>query len=160
MSADTTTASHTLADLIEETEGVDDNPFALFGTDQDAEVKGVNLDYGKFYINIARAGGANKAFARFVSERTKPYKRLIAEDRLPENIAEELALDAVVGTVVKGWGSDKHGHGKMIGKDGEAIEYSPANVKQLFKDLPELFQDVYEQSFSTLLSKDRPSAAS
>ena len=109
-------------------------------------MKGVNLDYGAFYINIARAGGANKAFTRFVSERTKPFKRLIQEDRMPEDIAEDLALDAMVATVVKGWGSKKHGHGKMIGKDGEAIEYTSANVKQLFKDLPELFQDIYEQA--------------
>lgn len=129
-----------------EIEGANDNPFALFGTDQNAEVKGVDLDYGAFHITIARAGGANKAFTRFVSERTKPYKRLIQEDRMPEDIAEDLALDAMVATVVKGWGSKKHGHGKMVGQKGEAIDYTPDNVKQLFKDLPELFQDVYEQA--------------
>lgn len=128
-----------------------DNPFALFETDQEVEQKGVELDYGAFYFTIARAGGANSRYKKVMAAKTKPFRRLIQEGRMPEAKSKELMHEAVAETVVLGWGSKKHGHGKMIGKQGEAIDFTHANVIKLFNDLPDMFQDLWEQANSVAL---------
>lgn len=129
----------------------DDNPFALFETDKDVEQKGVEVDYGAFWFNIARAGGANSRYKKAMAAKTKPYRRLIQEGRMPESKSEELMYEAVAETVVLGWGSKAHGNGKMIGRKGEVIEFSRANVIQLFRDLPDLFQDLWAQASTVSL---------
>lgn len=128
-----------------------DNPFALFETDQNVEQQGVEVDYGAFYFTIARAGGANSRYKKVMAAKTKPYRRLIQEGRMPDAKSKELMYEAVAETVVLGWGSKKHGHGKMIGKQGEAIDFTRANVVQLFNDLPDMFQDLWEQANSVSL---------
>lgn len=141
----------TKTDIKPEDDGTLDNPFALFETDQAVEQQGVEVDYGAFYFNIARAGGANSRYKKTMAAKTKPFRRLIQEGRMPEAKSKELMHEAVAETVVLGWGSKKHGHGKMIGKQGEAIDFSHANIIQLFNDLPDLFQDLWEQANSVAL---------
>jgi len=122
------------------------NPFALFETDQSVEADGIELDYGAFYITVARAGGSNEGFKKALADKTRPYRRLIQEERMPEERSKQLLRETVAETVVRGWGSTKHGDGKMFGKNGEAIPFSVENVIDLFEKLPDLFQDVYEQA--------------
>lgn len=122
------------------------NPFAMFQTDEALEAAGVTIDYGAFWFKIARAGGGNKRFARILTAKMKPYRRLIQEDRMPEDMAQKLLHEAVANGIVLDWGSEAHGPGNMIGKDGEAIPFSESALVALFQALPDLFADLYQQA--------------
>lgn len=134
-----------MTDKTNQAEGLE-NPFAMFATNADVETVGIRLDYGSFWFQVARAGGANKKFGRILAAKMKPYRRLVQEDRLPEEVAQRLMHEAVAEAVVLGWGSTKYGEGKMVGAKGEAIEFSVAALVDLFVKLPDLFQDIYAQS--------------
>lgn len=128
-----------------------DSPYALFETDPTIEQAGIKLDYGKFYFQVARAGGANTRFRDVLRQRMAPHKRALATETMSEDLADKITLDVFAETVVLGWGSEKHGDGKMVARDGSALEFSQENVKQLFKDLPDLARDVMQQAQSTAL---------
>ena len=122
------------------------SPFALFSTDASVETKGIDLDYGAFYFTIARAGGANERFKKAMAQATKPYRRLIDNETLPDHVSRDLLHQVVAKTVVLGWGSTVHGPGKMIGRNGEAIDFSVEAVVEIFKALPDLFLDIWGQA--------------
>lgn len=128
-----------------------------FATDASLESKGIIVDYGKDRIRIARAGGANKAFARLVEKKTKPFRRAIQvgafdNDRsiaiLREVYAEVVVLDWEVnkGTIDKPkWtkGIDP----KDAGEDGkDLLPVNPENIKKVLLNLPDLFLDLQQQA--------------
>jgi hypothetical protein len=108
----------------------------MFQTDKALETNGIKVDYGAFYLRLARAGGANKAYARAMDRLTKPYRRQIQTETIE--------------SVVVGWG--------MKGEDGQDIEgsfpldkdtilsFSRENVVRAFEALPDLFTDAKEQA--------------
>jgi hypothetical protein len=125
-------------------------PYDLFKTDTEIEVKGVELDYGDFYLVIARAGGKNKAFAKYMERAMRPYRRALQTDTLSDEVAEQVLKQAYAEKIVLGWGcKDDEGemcHGEMKDGNGEMMPFSAHNVVKLFDDLPDLFQDVREQA--------------
>lgn len=127
------------------------SPYALFETDKSVEQQGVKLDYGAFYIQVARAGGANTRFRDILRQRMAPHKRAMATETMSDDLAEKLTRDVFAETVVLGWGSEVHGEGKVAGRDGKPIDFSPDAVKALFKDLPDLATDVIQQAQSVAL---------
>lgn len=129
----------------EATEGLA-NPFEMFKTNEDLEAAGIEIDYGAFWFKIARAGGGNKRFGRILAAKMKPYRRLIQEDRMPDAVAQKLLYEAVADGILLNWGSKAHGDGKMVGREGEAIEFSKEAAVALFEALPDLFQDLYSQA--------------
>lgn len=131
---------------IDKGEAAKASPFALFSTDGNVETKGIDLDYGAFYFTIARAGGANERFKKMMAAKTKPYRRLIENDTLPDDVSRSILHHVVARTVVLGWGSSVHGPGKMIGREGEAIDFSAEAVEDLFAALPDLFADLWAQA--------------
>jgi hypothetical protein len=124
------------------------SPYALFMTDQAAEQAGVRIDYGPFYFNVARAGGANTRYRDLLRERMRPHRRAMATETMSDDLADRIVREVFAETVVLGWGSEEHGDGKIIGRDGKALAFSTENVKQLFKDLPDLAADVMSQAAS------------
>lgn len=122
------------------------NPYAMFGTDANMEKQGIELDYGAFAIRIARTGGANKRFARVLDTKMRPLRRAIQSETLDEAVAAKVMAEVFAEAVVLGWSSTEFGEGKIPGKDGEPLEFTKANVLNLFLDLPELFADVREQA--------------
>lgn len=113
--------------------------YDYFSTDAAKESKGIEVDYGeagKFYI--ARAGGANKAFVKKVEQLMRPYRRFMRGgdiSKVPEGVLEDVMRTAFIENILIGWSdvTDKH---------GEIIEYSRDAAEKLFKDLPELLQDL------------------
>lgn len=124
--------------------------YQAFETNKDLESSGIELDYGKnskgepIRIKIARAGGANKRFAKVLDRLLRPYKRQLANDQLSDDVAKEVMIQAYADSVVLGWEG-------VEDREGNPMEFSRDNVVRLFNDLPELFLDVQQQSQKSAL---------
>ena len=127
------------------------SPYALFETDKTIEQEGVRVNYGPFYFQVARAGGANTRFRDLLRQRMAPHKRAMATDTMSEDLQEQIGMDVFCETVVLGWGSEEFGEGKIAGRDGKPVEFSTENVKKLFSDLKDLARDVFQQAQTTAL---------
>lgn len=130
------------------------SPYDVFETDKDLEQKGIRLSYGDFWFDVARAGGANSRFAKMLEKELQPYRRAIQTETMDPKVANEILCRCFAATVVTGWGSKKHGEGRMIARDGSALDFSPANVAHVFVDLPDLFADVREQASKVALFRN------
>jgi hypothetical protein len=119
--------------------------FALFGTDQNLEKTGVNIDYSidangdPIRFVIARAGGANMRFASVLEAKTKPYKRQIQNGMIDPEIAEKIMREVYAETVVLGWEN-------VSDSDGVVIPFSKENCIKLFEMLPDLYRDIKDLS--------------
>jgi hypothetical protein len=131
------------------TAAIDPNsPFAMFETNEAVEAAGIRLDYGPFYFQVARAGGANTRFRDVLRDRLRPHRRAMATETMNEDLADRIGREVFAETVVLGWGSEKHGEGFMLDRDGGKIAFSTEAVKELFQRLPELARDVMTQAQS------------
>lgn len=72
-----------------------------FGTDKTKEMEGVKVTFGALTFYIARAGGANKEFAKVLEEKTRPYRRMIVNEVMPDETAEQLLKETYAETIVK-----------------------------------------------------------
>lgn len=122
------------------------SPYQMFKTDSNLEKDGIKLNYGPFWIYVARAGGANKKFQKMLEARLKPYRRAIQTETLDESIAATILREVFAEGVVLGWGSEQFGEGRMPDDKGKEMPFSVENVIKLFTDLPELYRDVQEQA--------------
>jgi hypothetical protein len=127
------------------------SPYAVFETDKSVEQNGVKVDYGSFYFQVARAGGANTRFRDVFRQRMAPHKRALATETMNDDLADKISLEVFAETVVLGWGSKKHGEGVMTARDGSGLSFTIDNVKQVFADLPELARDIMQQAQSLAL---------
>lgn len=135
-----------------------------FKTDEKHETQGVILDYGDTRIRIARAGGANKEFAKKLDHKTKPYRRAIQSGALDIERAGDILKEVYAETVVLDW-QTKQGVGENgnftftrgidpidLGKpSGDLLPPTPENIVAVFKNLPDLFLDIQQQAQSTAL---------
>ena len=119
--------------------------YQAFETNKDLENSGIELDYGKnskgepIRIRVARAGGANKRFAKVLDRLLRPHKRQLANDQLSDDVAKDVMIQAYADAVVLGWEG-------VEDREGNPMGFSRENVVKLFTDLPELFLDVQQQS--------------
>lgn len=129
--------------------------YKQYKTDEVLETAGVVLDYGDARITIARAGGANKRFAKVLEAKAKPYRRAMQTETMDAGKAEELMRDAYAEAVVLNWetatGEDEKG--EKIWKKGiepdtgdKLLPVTAKNISQTFKNLPDLFADVQTQA--------------
>mgnify|MGYP000010431920 CR=1 FL=1 len=149
--------------------------YKQFKTDANLEKAGIDIDYGDFVIKIARAGGANKRFARIMEEKMKPVRRAMQTETLENARAEALLREAYADGVVLLWsvlvvadekgkplepvqlaGTYREEHGKdaehttlikgIEGPSGDVLPFTVENVAATFKALPDLFTDIREQA--------------
>lgn len=127
--------------------------FKQFQTDKSAETDGIDADYGidertgeRILIRVARAGGANSKFAKLWDAKSKPYRRQIQTETLDNATAERLMHEVYAEAVVIGWSG-------VCDRDGNKLDYNVENCVKLFKELPELFNDI--RSLSTNISAFR-----
>ena len=122
--------------------------YSLFKTDKSLEVKGIDLQYGDgIIITIARAGGANPIYARVVEAKTKPYRRQIQSETISRELSEQLTREIYAEAIVLGWSG-------VTDENGKAMEFTKENAVKLFKDLPDLFEDVKEQAGKAALFRN------
>lgn len=119
-----------------------------FATDKKLEQEGIVLDYGDgLELRIARAGGSNVKFEKVVQLKMKKYDRLVKNDLLDPGQMREVMREVLAETVVLGWKG-------VTDRQGNDIPFSKEACIQLFKDLPDLFDDVLEQSRKANLFKE------
>lgn len=123
------------------------SPYELFETNEAHERKGVELDYGDFSITVARAGGSNRAYQKALETKTKPIRRALAAGQVDPKRTSAIMREVFAETVVIGWKD-------VTDKNGKKLPFNTANAVKLFKDLPDLFNDVMQQASSFQLFQD------
>jgi len=113
--------------------GIHDN----FKTDPEAEKRGVILDYGDYWVRVARAGGANTAFIKALEAALKPVRRAIELGTLNERKAQEIGYTTFAEHIVLDWGGDG-----MTDEEGNVLPYSKENVVKQFTALPDFFLEI------------------
>ena len=110
--------------------------YSKFQTDAALELNGITLDLGEAgRFVIARAGGANKKFAKRFAELTKPYRRAIQTETLSEEIGSKLLRQVYIETVLLSWDG-------VTDENGEKLTFTSGNAEKLFSDLPWLFEEI------------------
>lgn len=128
--------------------------FEVFGTNDDLEKEGVWQNFGTFRVRLARAGGANKRFARLIEAKTKPFLRAIKTDTLDMDTQLRITREVFAETVVTGWqcnkGTDKEPKWEDVVEvaPGQFEAFSPASVLKALVALPNLFTDIQQQANS------------
>lgn len=123
------------------------NIYDKFGTDKKLEQEGITLDYGDgLELRIARAGGSNIKFEKAVQAKMRKFGLQAKHDLLDPDQMREVMREVLAETVVLGWTG-------VTNRDGAALPFNRENCIQLFKDLPDLFEDVLEQSRKAALFK-------
>lgn len=150
--------------------------FKQFRTDASLERDGIDLDYGDFKVRIARAGGSNQRFARLFEQKMKPVRRAVQTETLENNRAEALLYEVYAEGIVLEWAvlvvaddkrkpvepvqlasvyRDEHNGQNapstvfikgIEAADGSILPFTVENVIATFRALPDLFQDIREQS--------------
>lgn len=112
----------------------------LFGTNQVAEIAGIWIDYAEgVSMKIARTGGANTEYARYLANLLKPHKFQLDRGTLPEDKSKEILIDVFANCALKDWKG-------VTDSKGKPIEFSVENAKKVLAEYPELFNDLQAQA--------------
>lgn len=117
-----------------------------FRTDPELEKNGVVLDYGEYWVRIARAGGANKAYQVALDRKLRPYRRALQNDALSVERQNDLVRETYIETVILEWG----GSG-MVDEKNSPLEFTQGNVRKVLTDLPDLWLDILGQAQKAIL---------
>lgn len=139
--------------------------YKLFKTDTNLEKGGIIIDYGDFRVTIARAGGANKRFAKMLEAMTKPYRRAMQTDTMDNEKAIDIMREVYANAVILLWevrvptgkdGKDEYKWIKGIeAPDGaDPLPYTKENVADALRALPDLFMDLQEQAAKVSLFRE------
>lgn len=119
-----------------------------FKTNKAAEQEGIILDYGDGQtIKIARAGGSNIRFEKAAQAKMRKFGLQAKHDLLEPEQMRTIFREVLAETVVLGWTG-------FTDEEGKPLSFSKENVVKVFTDLPDLFDDVLEQSRKASLFKE------
>lgn len=127
--------------------------YSQFKTDNTLERNGIVLEYGEnaegkpISIRIARAGGANSHYTKLIEARVKPYRRQIQNETIERTMVEKLLREVYAEAVVLGWEN-------VTDAQGNDLPFTVQNCVKLFEDLPDLFQDIQDQSHRAALFRE------
>jgi len=121
--------------------------YEKFKTNKSTEVDGIYLDYGDGQtIKIARAGGSNVKFEKAVQNTMRKYELQSKHGLLDPEQQRTIFREVLADTVVLSWTG-------FTDEAGNELACTKANIIQVFTDLPDLFDDVLEQSRKSSLFK-------
>lgn len=121
--------------------------YQKFGTDKKSEQEGIILDYGDgMTIRIARAGGSNVRFEKAVQSKMRKFGLQAKHDLLEPEQMRGVMREVFAETIVLEWTG-------FTDEEGNALPLSRENIIKVFTDLPDLFDDVLEQSRKSSLFK-------
>jgi hypothetical protein len=129
------------------------NLYKQFETSPSLECAGINIEYGNnsnekmISFKIARAGGSNAAFIKCREAKLKPHRRMIQMGTMDQGLLENLIMEAFATTVLLGWEG-------VEDREGKALPFTPTNAIALFRDLPDLYLDLQEQSLNAMLFRN------
>lgn len=112
-----------------------DDIVADFKKDASKENTGTWMTYGRFQYQIARAHRDNTAFAKLTEEKMRPYQWAIDRGNMSalKGIALTIMQEIYAETILKSIRRTE---------TGEVLEYAPADGIELFKQLPDLWDEV------------------
>lgn len=120
----------------------------MFETDKKVEREGVIVEYAPgVEIKIARAGGANKKFAKIMQRLARPFRRAIQTDSIGEEALTAMFVTAYASTIILSW--------KGITKDlithddadsDIELEFTLENIEAVLHAQPNLFADIQKTS--------------
>ena len=130
--------------------------YGQFKTDSTLESKGIILDYGEFRITVARAGGANKKFAKLAEAKTKPFKRAIQTETMDNEKSMAIVREIYAEAVILNWETkvEKKFKPGIEGEDGKVLPFNKKNVILTLTNLPDLFADIQEQATKSALYRE------
>ena len=116
----------------------------MFETDKNIEREGVIVEYAPgVEIKIARAGGANKKFAKIMQRLARPYRRAIQTDSIDEKILTGLFITAYAAAIILSWkGFTKD---LITHNDADAdvlLDFNLENIEAVLHAQPDLFADI------------------
>ena len=120
---------------------------SLFGTNEDAEKEGVWIDYGEIRIKVARAGGRNIKYQKVLEAQSKPHKRALQTDSMPEDQARAMLYRVYAKTVVVDWEGVKDDAGKKL-------PFNEKNVLAMFEQYPDFFVEVKNMADGVALFRE------
>lgn len=124
------------------------NLYAAFATNKSIETDGVVVKYGpKTSVRIARAGGSNTAFSKRYEALMRPYKRLAQTGQMDAEVSADIMRRLYAETVVKDWEG-------VTNREGVELDFTVDNAMALFKDLPDLFDDLVSHSMNATLYRE------
>lgn len=128
------------------------NIYKSFQTNKNLETKGITVEYhdendpdlppSKFIV--ARAGGSNQAYEKAMDRKTKPIRRALSAGTVSMAEIKRINREVFAETCLLSWEN-------VDGPDGKPLEFNYDNAVQLFKDMPDLFDDLFQQSSSANL---------
>lgn len=116
-----------------------DEIVADFEKDAAKENSGVWMTYGRFQYQIARAHRDNTAFSKLMEVKMRPYQWAIDRGNMAalKDVAKDVMQEVYAETILKGI---------RRSATGEVLEYTPADGVELFKKLPDLWDEVFKFS--------------
>ncbi|QIW86624.1 hypothetical protein AMA2_65 [Achromobacter phage AMA2] len=118
---------------------MENNPYAQFASDSNAEKKGIWINYDKFRVLLARAGGSNDLYMKAADRKHRAMRRQGSQGVIAlQRLARELLVEACI----KSWevrGTD----GKFMPDtiqlpDGSIAPFNKENVEAVIHALPNL----------------------
>lgn len=105
-------------------------------------------------IHVLRAGGSNRKFLQAFSALTKPHKRQMQRGTLDPDLSDKILIEVYLEAVILGWEG-------FCEANGTPIKYSKTAARELFTQVPELFQDVvnFASDAATFQQRDAEEAA-
>lgn len=114
--------------------------YDVLGTDNNLEQNGIEVDYGDYgTFTIARSGGANKKYTRLLEAKSRSHRRQIAAGNVDIDLIDNILQQVMASTVVLGWDN-------VYDRDGKKIKFSYDACIKLFKDLPDLYEFLRDES--------------
>lgn len=128
-----------------------------FKTNPELEKKGVWVDFGPnedldgnppMRFLVARAGGANLKHEKVLEHLSKPHRRLIQSGNFSNAQAKELQREAFLGACLLGW------EGISMPGQSEPLKFSVDNARALFKEVPDILQNLIAESDSAAIYRE------
>ena len=124
------------------------NLYKTFKTSERNEKEGINIQMAPgVFFKITRIGGKNKRYQEYFANLTRPYKRMIDSNALPNELARELLIKAFTEACLLSWEG-------VSDANGVPLDYSKENAIKLFTDLPDLFDLLNTEASSASNFKD------
>jgi hypothetical protein len=130
-----------------------------FKTDKNFEIQGVCFEEPTFRYWLARTGGANKKFQQVFEKLSRPHRRQIAAEILPEKTSQKILWQTYAQTVIKRWEVKVDKEGNTNEEKGEWKEgfervngevvlgpVQEEHLIELFKEVPQFFSDLMADS--------------
>lgn len=127
--------------------------YSQFATNKEAEAEGAWTEYGPNEdgtiprFKLSRMSKSNKRYQKELERATKPHRRSMELETMDNDLAEKLMMEVFVDTILLDWEN-------IDDKEGNRLSFSRENALKLFKDLPELYDDLQDKARKASLFRE------